>query len=45
MWGLQTQMSSLNETGIGLPGLSYHKGPKLIDGIQHTSNLALHRLP
>ena len=43
MGGVRTQMSSL--TRMGILGLIYHKEPKLIDGIQHTTNLALRRQP
>ena len=45
MGGVQTQMSSLTGTGIHLLGLIYRKESKLIDDIQHTTNLALHRQP
>ena len=43
MGGVRTQMSSLIGTRILLLGLIYYKEPKLIDGIQHTTNPILRR--
>lgn len=44
MGEVRTQMSTLTRTGNLLLGLIYHTDSKLIDGIQHTTNLVLRSL-